>query len=349
MKRLVFIIATVLSVMACHKGEEILPQYVSEPSDSLTVESVTQVIVVNEGNFGWGNGSISIYDPIEKVVNQSVFQSSTGVPLGDVPQSVYVSGDTAMIPVTTSGNLVLFDLENRSLIGTISGLNSPRLVLPYGVNRALVTNLYGNSIDIIDLQSMSVVKSVATSGWTEDLELFGSYIYIVSPANDVIYQFDLLTEEIVDSIQTERQPISIETDGDYLWVLCSGGIDEELPALMKVDPITNVIDETFLFSSVDQSPADLVYHEQNSTLYFLNSDLFAMNIADSQLPLTPIVEAGIANFYAFDIDSNHDEIYCADAKDYVSEGEVYRYALAGQAIDTFDVGLIPGAFGFWID
>ena len=39
-------------------------------------------------------------------------------------------------------------------------------------------------------------------------------------------------------------------------------------------------------------------------------------------------------------------IYVADAKDYVSSGEVFRYNPDGSFIDKFAVGIIPNGFVF---
>lgn len=42
-----------------------------------------------------------------------------------------------------------------------------------------------------------------------------------------------------------------------------------------------------------------------------------------------------------------EDIYIANAKDYVSNGEVLRYSPEGELIDTFEVGISPSSFAFF--
>ncbi len=51
-------------------------------------------------------------------------------------------------------------------------------------------------------------------------------------------------------------------------------------------------------------------------------------------------------FYGLGIDPLSSEIYVADAIDFVQTGWVYHYLADKTPVDTFSVGIIPGAFCF---
>ena len=64
---------------------------VNHPTPEQPMEPVVgenRVIILNEGNFMFGNGSISVIDKKTGSVTHDVYQSQNGVPLGDVPQSM---------------------------------------------------------------------------------------------------------------------------------------------------------------------------------------------------------------------------------------------------------------------
>ncbi len=51
-------------------------------------------------------------------------------------------------------------------------------------------------------------------------------------------------------------------------------------------------------------------------------------------------------YYGLDVDPVTSEVYVADAIDYVQQGVIYRYSSSSEPIDTFTVGITPGAFCF---
>lgn len=67
-----------------------------------------------------------------------------------------------------------------------------------------------------------------------------------------------------------------------------------------------------------------------------------MSVYSTNLDTTQIASG---NFYGqFCLYDN--SIYAADAKDYSQEGDVYKYTKDGVLINTYQVGIIPGNFGF---
>ena len=65
-------------------------------------------------------------------------------------------------------------------------------------------------------------------------------------------------------------PLVIRDKDNNLWVLCTGGISEELPVLYKINPLTLAVDDSFVFDDITHSPTHLAVNSAGDILYFLN-------------------------------------------------------------------------------
>ena len=81
MKKISLIIGLVLLFWSCKK--EIGPQYLQ-----VDEEGSGSLLIINEGNFGFGNASVSIYNPDTKEIFNNQFKAVNGFGIGDVLQSV---------------------------------------------------------------------------------------------------------------------------------------------------------------------------------------------------------------------------------------------------------------------
>jgi DNA-binding beta-propeller fold protein YncE len=71
-----------------------------------------------------------------------------------------------------------------------------------------------------------------------------------------------------------------------------------------------------------------------------------MSVSDGALPENPVIAMDGKYFYALGIDPQNSDIYVSDALDYTKNGLVYHYDHTGSLLDSLEVGIIPGAFGF---
>ena len=88
---------TVLTVLAS-AGIWSCMDYGPQPEESFS-ETGKGVFIVNEGNFNFGNASLSYYDVGSGRVENSVFSRANGMSLGDVAQSMTVHGGRGYIAV----------------------------------------------------------------------------------------------------------------------------------------------------------------------------------------------------------------------------------------------------------
>ncbi|MES2778319.1 MAG: DUF5074 domain-containing protein, partial [Bacteroidota bacterium] len=99
MKRRIILIgafATLLGLVSCDKK----PQ----PNDDLILPPLVKgsIMMINEGNFQFGNASLTVYDFNNDIVYPDVFENTNGRKLGDVFQSITVANGKAYLIVNNS-------------------------------------------------------------------------------------------------------------------------------------------------------------------------------------------------------------------------------------------------------
>jgi DNA-binding beta-propeller fold protein YncE len=165
-----------------------------------------------------------------------------------------------------------------------------------------------------------------------------------------VYVKDPNTDQIVDSVQVGDKPRSIKKDlAGKLWVLCEGEIPpaETAGSLVKVDPETRAVLQTFTMPLVTDHPSRLQTNATDSELYFLLNGVHKMNIQSTTLPANAWIEANGRSFYGLGIQSADESIWVSDARDYLQKGKVYRYNQQKTEIGNWDVGVIPCSFYFY--
>lgn len=334
------LLCIVALLTACRKDR---PEPAIEPPIT-TGES--GVYVVNEGNFQWGNASVSYYDAATGQSAEDVFQPANGTALGDVLQSMILHNGRGYLVVNNSSKVVVVDPNSFVATATITGLPSPRRLLPVSNAKAYVTDLQANAISVVDLQTHTVTGSIACPGWTEDLVLSFGKAFVTNQNRRYVYVIDTATDQVIDSIAVSRGGNSIVEDAQgKLWVACSGGSGTP-PALHRIDPATFQVEATFPFGGPSDSPWRLTTNGDHAQLYFLNEHVYRMAITDAALPSTPLIAANDRNFYGLGVDPDNGTVYVADAIDYTQRGVVFRYAPDGTAINSFLAGRIPAGFVF---
>lgn len=312
------------------------------------------VFIVNEGNFMYGNASLSFYDPVSRKVENGLFYDINGLPLGDVGQSMIIRGDKGYIVMNNSGKIYVIDTSTGKYVGKITGLTSPRYVHFVSDEKAYVTDLYAGKITIFNPLNYQVKDSIITKGHpsTEQMVQIGDLLFVTCWSYDnSVLVIDTKKDSIVGEIKTGKQPGGIVSDNrNKIWVLCDGGWGKpgttgQATVLQKIDPILQTVELT-LNLIADGKAARLTTNGTKDTLLFINNGIWRMAANSNKLPDLPFVSSKGNLFYGLGIDPTTSEIYFSDAIDYSQNGIVYRYSAMGAKIDSFKTGIIPGAFCF---
>lgn len=304
------------------------------------------VFILNEGAFQQGNGSVSVYNKTDQEVENKLFQSINGENPGDIVQSMSIIDGQGYIVVNNSQKIEVTGLDSLLRRAQISGFTSPRYILKVGDKKAYVSELFGDSIAIVDLSSHSISGKIGIGGWTEEMMMHNGKVLVGNNSNAFIYVIDPLTDSIVDKIALLNQAKSMahDSDGD-VWVLCSGSFTGDLPHVYELDKNDFSIKKDFPLSG--GYAGDLTANAAGDAFYFLNTDVYKFSVNDNQAPANALIPAGSHSWYAIGVDPANDELYLGDAGDFSSNGAVYRFSSSLSPIDTMQVGISPGYFLFY--
>ena len=224
MRKVVIIAFAFLALLGCNDDD---PKPSISPLQS-------DILIANQGNFGWGEGTLSLYNPETKAIQNDVFKTINDQSLGNVFQSITKINGLYYFVINNSGKIIITD-STYSLIGAISELISPRYVYPVTHTKAYVTDLYAETISVVDLTINEVTKAIPVNGWSEKGVKKDSIFWFTAAESNKIYGIDIRTDNVVDSLDVGNSPESIILDNsNRLWVLCKG--DEDMkPILMRFD------------------------------------------------------------------------------------------------------------------
>ena len=312
------------------------------------------VFIINEGNFMYGNASLSVYDPATRIVQNDIFYSINGLPLGDVAQSMVIQNGLGYIVINNSGKIYVIDTASGKYVGKITGLTSPRYLHFMSIEKSYVTDLYAGKISIVNPTTYQITGAILTPGHasTEQMVQWNDLLFVSCWSyDDTVLVIDTKTDQVVDSIKTGIQPGGLVMDKfNKIWVLCDGGWVKSgsggrIPMLQRIDPSTRTIDESFSLTS-DTNPSRLAINGTGDSILFINAGIWRFGVNQTSVGNQPFLVAGKHLFYSLAVDPQTSEIYLSDAIDYQQDGIIYRYSSLGAKIDSFKVGIIPGSFCF---
>lgn len=314
------------------------------------------VFIINEGNYGAGNGTLSFLNFDSLMMYNGVFQAANNRPLGDVPYSMTIMGDKAWVVVNNSGKIEIIDLSVMKSSDTLTGLVSPRYVLPVSGQKVYISDFYSDKITVVNPQTLQITRQIAVGRCTEQMLLAANKVFVAfwsnfpypTLQNNQLLVINPENDALVDSIPVGKEPNSMVSDKDgNIWVLCSGGfMGDEFPTLWQIDPSSNEVLKTLTFPDIYTSPTHLCKNDTGDSLYFLNQNIYGMPVSAANLPETPILQSEGRYYYSLAVDPATSDILLSDAIDYQQPGMIYHYSAKGVLKGSYQAGIIPGNFTF---
>ena len=310
------------------------------------------VIIVNEGPFQTGTGTITHYDPTTKTVSNDIFGGANGgAILGNIAQSITYHQDKAYIVVNNANKIVIAEAGTMKYLGEIGGLGLPRYFLPVSDTRAWVSLWGANGIDgavaQIDLSNNQVLQTIPVGKGPEELFLDGNKLYVPLSGG-----FDRDKRLLILDANNGNLLKSIETPGDNptalvrdaqgeLWCLCKGYFDFIAPVNSTLGTLfrlkNDVVQATLI--PVATGTGRLAISPEGTSIYFSSSsDIRRVTI--NAVPMIPSVFAAKPG-YSLAVNPQNGEVYAGDPFDYISNGLVRIFNSGGTQQDSISTGIVP--------
>ena len=330
----------------------------------IPVPSAKGVYVVDEGNFGRGNASLSYLDLGSYVVYNNVFTAVNGKNLGDVATGMVLRGPNGYIVVNNSNRIEVIDLATNSELGVIptGDGSSPRRIAFVNDTIALETNLYEGTVGIVDLKRYRVVNRLAVGANPDGIAIAAGRAFVANSGfgtGNTVSVIDLSPFSTGDavsgvvlqapgSIRVGDNPggVRITPYGD-VYVVCGGSYGdgvhpntETSAKIFVIQPSTQSVTDSIMIGG---HAFDIAISGVDGVGYVASSDsVFRIDTRTHRN--TGVFLAG--SYYAVGVEEVSGDVYLADPKDYVQAGTVDVYAASGQLRSSFTVGIIPGWFAF---
>ena len=335
---------------------------------------LTRVIVANEGNFTQGNATLTEFVVDNNTATDGVFFEANGFQLGDIAQSLNIFDGKMYVVVNNSNVIRVLNPETfqQRFEITIGGSASPREIIRLNSNYAYVTNLFDESVSMIDLELNQEVLPRITVGLNPDRAFFhdglayisnngfgaDSTVFVIDPKLQEGTTGDISTHEVIDTLFVSRGPAGMVLDNlERLW-LVSTGFDGEFDEDFNIIPGTSepggvhVFDidtyEEIAFFELESAESDIAFNPVENEIYINSGGILAIDTETLTIETEPRV-AG--NFFAFGLSAEEavPKLYLADAKDFTVRGEAFIHETDGTFVNSFDTGIIPGDFLFIFD
>jgi glutamine cyclotransferase len=366
MQFLKIILLTLLSVLLSCVSDPTVPNLQSEfeikPSS---------VLVLCEGLLGYNNSSITLINIEENKLSNSIFEKVNLHPLGDIANNVLKSEGYYFVLTSSSRTLYKIDKNTLKVIKstTFSGNSLPRK-MALNNNVIYITDAYQNCIHKVEKNSLNYLNSIKVGAQPEGIVIFNNMIYVVNsgwgdinknhPQANYLYKIDIISENLVASIQTDKNPVELICDtinsNIYLTYYNLPSLPDSTGGIVKYDSQLNEL------SRVNGNFIRTKFSDRSNILYAINdntpgknnqnkSGIVEINMNSKSVETLVLNKQKQEFWYNFEIHPESKMLWVCNAKNFQNTGEIMIYDNwkineSSEIILSFPTGINPNKIIF---
>jgi len=352
-------VAVLLGFSACKKTDEPTPVLGKYTSGTL---------VINEGNFSEGNGSLSFVMPDNSLIN-NVFETENGsLKIGGIIQSAQTynvgTDKNPKIALVTNrkDQVVLADADSLSFMAVIYPETDKRLDNPQSFaaigNKGFVSNwgdiglAFGLNpegfLTEIDLKTKTFSRKIALNGVRPQAIISANNkLYVAKNNSDKIGVYDANGNFLRDITVKDAPDKMLLDNNGKIWVICDNEPDyvnytDDEGTLVQINPETD---------AVEQSIANVPCSSYNSKIAYYNDKIYSLR--DKKVFVVAIATASVSEFisndfslYGIGINPTNGDIYIGEYI-FSAASRVRQLSNAGDLIKEYTAGIGTNGFLFF--
>ncbi|MDR3251677.1 MAG: hypothetical protein LBT42_08465 [Tannerella sp.] len=306
------------------------------------------VYVLNSGNMGSNDASLSMYNLQDGTVTKGVFEARNGRRLGDTGQDIIAYGSKIYISMTGESTIEVTDLDAKS-IEQIQTDGQPRYLASY--NGKVYVTLMNGYVARLDTASLTVETKIRVGRNPERLTVANRKLYVANSGgqdwstgnyDNTVSVIDMTSFTETKKIEVALNPTEVESDdAGNVYVISKGNYNNVLNTLQKIDVSTDGVTVlNNINGTIFTSSGDIIYsvHSQWGApqIYYYSLETSTGRVLSDNF----IGSTNISDPYQINYDRNFEHLFIT-ASDYQNEGDVYIFDKSCLFVNKFEAGLNP--------
>lgn len=322
-------------------------EVVNPPVNAVTSEGA---YLLSEGGFSPGQSKLSFYNLTNSNFTQNIFNPTT---LGLFPDGLILHNNQLYLTEQgnfgSAGKIYILDTNGTVEVASTVGVNPYSLTIAN--NKLYITNGPTNNVTVITLNNWMITGTINVGLFPQEILSIGNKVFVCNTSvfgggtDSTVSVIDATTDAVVETIRVRQTPSSLAVTNDgKLLVGCPGDFSNGI--IYKIDPITYSKLDSFILSNgfAFGFDKDIAVDKSSNDVYFIS---YGNNIVKLDL-ITKGHTIFIGNsnhastyFNGYNYDSKNKIHYIADAKDFMSSGNLLVYNSGGGLLRTFTAGSFP--------
>lgn len=282
------------------------------------------VLIINEGPFQNGSGSIMHFDRDTRNLTDDIFAvANKGAKIGNILQSAaYWNGKTYLM-VNNANRIYVVNPQTFAFVDSVKGITQPRYFQGISAEKAAVSS-WTKGVSFINLATNTLGSSVATGNGADKMLLDANTLWVLNSGgfgkDSTITLVDVLTEKVIKTVKTAPGPNSIVKAGSSIWVLCGSYWDQSGTGTL----LEYRFEQVAAAYKVPKYASNLMLSNDGKDLFFLaGNTVYRKSALVSAKEPEAFINRTFASPYALDQDPLTGKLLMADAGDFSSGSKVF--------------------------